>query len=598
MTVNTFPLLKTKISNERLMSALLLVLLLYNLPRLIADPGAVLPLLLLFVIGLVLDAVAHFILYKRPVCAVSAAVTTLILYTVSPGAPFWAQCAALAAALIVGKAIWGGTGKNPLNPAMLGLALMAILTPLKQPAFDPSYYLLPAMLLSLPFLFIRPYAGLGMIIGMLASLLLDHNLTAGSLVSSGVFFWSCLVMTDPVTTTSKPAAGFVIGLLAGFVPGFTGGSAAAMPIGILISNLFSYLADWLNLGPDEKLRKKFGRHQKITLTSDNAYTDLTDVNETAFTGDIPSCEEILRRIERNTVYGMGGAAFPAALKIRTVMESDAKDKHLVLNAAECDPGLVHDKWLLRNRLREVLKGIEILEKCLSFTSVTIAAKNVNEISVPAPVRMHRVPDFYPAGAEKILVRDVLKTDMDKRLPAACGILVLNIQTVFAICEAVMFDRKADTRFLTVADLDTRTGKVVHVRLGAGVYDTVRMLLPRAINVYTGGGIMNARFSDDNAVIDEKMNLIAAGQFVPFREGICSQCNLCSAYCPVSLRVREIAHYIDAEAPDKASRLQPVRCLDCGLCSAVCPAGRDQARRIRDAKKFTADKKPVANGNTL
>jgi Na+-translocating ferredoxin:NAD+ oxidoreductase RnfC subunit len=67
---------------------------------------------------------------------------------------------------------------------------------------------------------------------------------------------------------------------------------------------------------------------------------------------------------------------------------------------------------------------------------------------------------------------------------------------------------------------------------------------------------------------------------------------------VSLRVREIAHYIDAEAPDKASRLQPVRCLDCGLCSAVCPAGRDQARRIRDAKKFTADKKPVANGNTL
>jgi Na+-translocating ferredoxin:NAD+ oxidoreductase RnfD subunit/ferredoxin len=598
VTVNTYPLLKTRLSNERLMSALLLVLLLYNLPRFVAAPGSILPLLLLLVIGLVMDAAIHLILYKRPICAVSAAVTALILYTLSPGALFWAEFAALAAALVIGKAIWGGTGKNPLNPAMFGLAFMAILSPLPLLAFDPSYYLLPAILLSLPFLFIRPFAGLGMIIGMLASLLIGRTLTAGSLLSSGVFFWGCLVITDPVTTTSKPAAGFVIGLLAGFVPGLTDGSVAAMPIAILVSNLLSYLADWLNLGRNEKLKKTFGRNRKIMLAGNTAYTDLAGDMHTKALNAIPSCEEILRRIEKNKVFGMGGAAFPAANKIRTVMESKAPDKHLIINAAECDPGLVHDKWLLRNRSNEILQGIEILQKCSPFKSVTVAAKSFDGVSFPEPVRLHKVSDFYPAGAEKILVGNVLKKASDNQIPAASGILVLNVQTVYAIREAVMLNRKADTRFLTIADLDNRTGKVVRVKLGAGVYETAREVLPRAVNIYTGGGIMNAYLADDDAVIDEKTNFLAAGPFRAFREAVCSQCNFCSAYCPAALHVREIAHYIDENKPDKAALLHPEKCMECGLCSSVCMAGRDQAKRVKTAKIFVSEKDSVANDQTV
>lgn len=317
------------------MSALSLVLLLYNLPRFLAAPGDILKLLLLLFIGLVLDAGAHFILYKRPVCAVSAAVTALILFTLSPAAPFWAECAALAAALIVGKALWGGAGKNPLNPAMVGLTLLFILTPLKSPAFEPSRYLLPAVLLSLPFLFIRPFAGLGMIAGMLASLLSGRILTGAAVLATGVFFWGCVVITDPVTTTSKLIAGLIIGFLAGFLPGLAS-HPAAMPIGILVSNLLSYLTDWFDFGGDVKLQKKFGARQKITIYSETPYIDLTGGDGKAPAGDLPSCAEILRRIENSKVFGMGGAAFPTAEKIKIVMESESCEKHLVVNAVECD----------------------------------------------------------------------------------------------------------------------------------------------------------------------------------------------------------------------------------------------------------------------
>ncbi len=574
------------------MSALVLVLILYNLPRFYLSPGDILPVTLLIIISLVLDAAAHLILYKRPVCAVSAAVTALILFTLSPGAPFWAECAALAAALIIGKAVWGGTGKNPLNPAMAGFAFLMLLIPLEYPVFRLSGLLLPAVFLSLPFLFIRPYAGLGMITGMLLSLVSEQNLTAEAVLESGVFFWGCLVITDPVTTTAKPFPGLMIGLLAGFAPGLTG-SPAAMPVGILISNLLSFMTGRLDLGPNEKLRKKFCGNQKIRLSGESAvYIDLSGENDAEDTGEIPSADVILRRIENSGVFGMGGAAFSTAQKIKTVMASEAPDKHLIVNAAECDPGLLHDKWLLSNRTKEITKGIEILRKCVPFKSVTVAAKSFDGVRFPEPVRSYTVNDFYPAGAETLLVGNILKGAPKESIPAECGILVLNVQTVYAICGAVLSGRRADTRLLTIADVDSRRGKVVRVRLGAGVYETVLKVLPRAVNVYTGGGIMNACLAGDEAVINEKTNFLAIGRIAGFREALCSRCDFCSAYCPAFLHVREIAHLIDENKPDKAALLHPEKCMACALCSAVCPAGRDQAKRVKAAKNH------IANAQTL
>ncbi|NLA86319.1 MAG: hypothetical protein GX847_03350, partial [Clostridiales bacterium] len=291
------------------------------------------------------------------------------------------------------------------------------LTPLGCPLFRLSGLLLPAVFLSLPFLFIRPYAGLGMIAGMILSLVSKRSLTAESVLGSGVFFWGCLVITDPVTTTSKPFPGLIIGLLAGFAPGLTG-SPAAMPVGILISNLLSFMTDRLDLGPNEKLQKKFGRKHKIQLTGERAvYIDLSGENDTEDTGDIPSAEEILRRIENSGVFGMGGAAFPAAKKIRTVMTSETADRHLIVNAAECDPGLLHDKWLLKSRTKEIIKGIEALRKCVPFKSVTVAAKRFDGIRFPAPVRTFTVNDFYPAGVQTLLVGNILGSPLKGRPPA-------------------------------------------------------------------------------------------------------------------------------------------------------------------------------------
>jgi ferredoxin len=574
------------------MSALLLVLLLYNLPGFLFDPSGLPRLLLLAVLGLALDAVAHFLIHKQPVCAVSAAVTALVLFTLSPGAPAAVQCLAVAAALVLGKLVWGGTGKNPLNPAMVGLALLAFITPAAYPPFTPSWLLLAAALLSLPFLLIRPYAGLGMMLGMAAALLLRRELSLPALMAWGVPLWGCLVITDPVTTPPRPVAGIVVGAAAGFIPMLTGSMSAALPLGVLLSNILSRQVDRMRLGKAENLKKTFGRGGRLRFSP--VLTPFEDLSgETVPEGPAlsPDCEmgleprEILARIEENRITGCGGAAFPSARKLRTVMDAALSDKHLIVNAVECDPGLIHDKWLLTHRRDELRQGIALLLRCVPFKSVTVAAKDFYGAAFPPPVRLHKVRDYYPAGAEKLLIRDVLKIVLQPgEIPSELGILVLNAQTVASLCDAVLYNRKAGVRYITVADLNTMSGTVVKVRLGDSVGDTARRVYPNAVNVYIGGGAMSARLADDDAVIDEKTNFLGGGAVRGLREALCSRCGACTAYCPMELPVREISQFVDEGRGEEAAKLGPELCIECNLCSAVCPAGRDQAKRMRTAKR--------------
>ena len=73
-------------------------------------------------------------LRRRPVMPalsdLSAVLTgSLIALSLPQAAPWWLVIAAAASSIILGKHIYGGLGQNPLNPAMLGYAIMIISAP-------------------------------------------------------------------------------------------------------------------------------------------------------------------------------------------------------------------------------------------------------------------------------------------------------------------------------------------------------------------------------------------------------------------------------------------------------------------------------------
>lgn len=278
---------------------------------------------------------------------------------------------------------------------------------------------------------------------------------------------------------------------------------------------------------------------------------------------------------------MGGGGFPLAEKLDTVIKSGAKEKYIIINAMECDPGLFHDKWLMHNRPDEIAKGVAILEKLAGFKSIYCATKAAESFSLPEPVVMRRLPDIYPFGAERILTERLLEISIpEDSNPAQYGILVVNVQTVLCVYEAVCCDEKADTRYITVSDLTAGTGLVARVRLGERIGDIVERTVGSKGMIFVGGGIMQAHCASEDETVGRNTNFIAVGMLPRYKESVqCISCGLCRLCCPRGLNVKRIADLVDGEKLLEAQVLNTGSCLGCGICSYVCPAGRNLTGRV-------------------
>ncbi|MGE5677375.1 MAG: RnfABCDGE type electron transport complex subunit D, partial [Pseudomonadota bacterium] len=140
--MNTYPLIRNRWSNEHLLTVLFITASLYQLPDFIASGANVVRYALMVMMALLVDAGANYLRYRKPVCAVSAAVTAAVLYPVIKGLPGWAGILGIIVALVFGKHLWGGTGRNILNPAVTGMFVMSIFFPLGLKLFEPSNLLL------------------------------------------------------------------------------------------------------------------------------------------------------------------------------------------------------------------------------------------------------------------------------------------------------------------------------------------------------------------------------------------------------------------------------------------------------------------------
>ena len=246
-----YPLIRVRWSNEHIMAALFAVLLLYILPVWIDNPGDIPAFLAVLAFSLLLDAVCGFLRYKRPVCSVSAAVTAGILHVLTPGIPLWGRLIGVFAAIIIGKQLWGGTGKNTMNPAMLGYLVICIMFTADTAPVETTALLIPALILSVPFILFRPFAAIGYFAGIIAAWLTGGIAEVAPIAASCIFLGS-IVLTDPVTVTPMKSLGLAGGFAAAFLPLFTARPAMFFALAVLIFNLTSYLAGEFLSKPHEK----------------------------------------------------------------------------------------------------------------------------------------------------------------------------------------------------------------------------------------------------------------------------------------------------------------------------------------------------------
>ncbi len=311
-----------------------------------------------------------------------------------------------------------------------------------------------------------------------------------------------------------------------------------------------------------------------------------------------SKEEIIKRIRMAGIVGMGGAGFPTHIKL-----SPPKDKtitNIIVNGAECEPYLTSDHRVMLETPEEVLSGLSIVMKLFSLDSGTIAIeenkpdaiKVLQECSKDYPgISVVTLKKKYPQGGEKQLIYAVCGQEVPSgSLPADVGCIVLNIDTVTAICRAVTKGVPLIRRIVTVSGDCVQSPGNFFVRLGTPfsvVLEAAGGVISEPKKILMGGPMMGiSGHSLDVPVVKgtSAILLFSEKETTLGQETPCIRCGKCIDVCPMSLRPSFLnAYYVKGDW-DKCREEHCQDCIECGCCSYVCPAKRHLVQSIRVAKE--------------
>ncbi|MCV7383252.1 NADH-ubiquinone oxidoreductase-F iron-sulfur binding region domain-containing protein [Mycolicibacter longobardus] len=137
---------------------------------------------------------------------------------------------------------------------------------------------------------------------------------------------------------------------------------------------------------------------------------------------VPDADEFLAEVDRSGLLGRGGAAFPLAVKLRSVRDAARRGRDTVVlaNGEEGEPASVKDRWLLRNRPHLVLDGLRLAaaavaaDRAYVYVSDPTAANSVEhalaeldtKVLGGLTISVFTVDAGYVAGEETAAVRAI------------------------------------------------------------------------------------------------------------------------------------------------------------------------------------------------
>ena len=153
------------------------------------------------------------------------------------------------------------------------------------------------------------------------------------------------------------------------------------------------------------------------------------------------------------IVGMGGAGFPTHVKM-----GELKGGVIIANGVECEPLLKHNVKQMEEAPGLIYRGLKYAMETTGATRGIIAIKDKNTKAIETMrkiiddpnVSVFPLPDIYPMGEERAIVREVLgKLLAVDQLPSAAGAIISNVETLAGICEAVEDKKPFITKNVTV-----------------------------------------------------------------------------------------------------------------------------------------------------
>lgn len=302
-------------------------------------------------------------------------------------------------------------------------------------------------------------------------------------------------------------------------------------------------------------------------------------------------EELVEFMMNAGIVGCGGAGFPAYMKYKNVKDI----KKLIINAVECEPYITADYKMIQSNLDLMVTGVLAMKKMAQAQACVIAIKKTHPelikqvqeaVANIADVTVVSVPDVYPMGWERTLVRQLMKADY-KRLPSEIGAIVNNATTAIAFGNALINGMPIIEKMVTVSGDGIKEPCNVRVPVGMQVKEITEACggyTDEEVKLIAGGPMMGKTIVNDQFVVDRASNALTVLKTVPYKDVACLRCGQCSDHCPAGLQPVRIAQSLNAKDKAMMERLSVMDCIECGLCTYVCPSRLDVTENVCKAKR--------------
>lgn len=307
--------------------------------------------------------------------------------------------------------------------------------------------------------------------------------------------------------------------------------------------------------------------------------------------------EILKKVQDAGIVGLGGATFPAHVKLSP--PPGKKADVLIINAVECEPYLTCDHQLMMEHGEEILIGVSILMKALEVEKAIIgiennkpdAIKHLKQLAATFKgISIEPLKVQYPQGGEKQLIDAVIRRQVPSgRIPVEVGAVVFNVGTTFAVYEAVQKNKPMFERVMTVTGKDAPNPSNFRVRLGTYLAHVVEQAggVPEGTGKIIGGGPMMGRSLMNLNVPMAKGS--AGVLFMRDEEAVrmpvlnCIRCSKCVSVCPMGLEPYLLMAQSERNMWSEMETDRVMDCIECGSCSYTCPSNRPLLDYIRYGK---------------
>lgn len=375
------------------------------------------------------------------------------------------------------------------------------------------------------------------------------------------------------------------------------GQLIAKSSGFVSANIHSSVSGKVFKIDDVMDASGFRRTSIIIKVDGDEWMEEIDRSEDLVKEISASKEDIIKKVGDAGIVGLGGATFPAHVKLSVPPGKTAEV--LIINAVECEPYLTSDHRIMLEKGDEIMVGIQILMKALEVNRAIVGIENNKPDAIAHMTQLAAnykgievcpLKTQYPQGGEKQLIAATIKREVPSgALPIEVGAVVQNVGTAFAVYEAVQKNKPLIERVATITGKSVKNPSNWMFRIGTPVSDIIEAAggMPEDTAKIVGGGPMmgKALSSVDVPLTKGSSGLLLLPHEETARKNIqnCIRCGKCVSACPMGLEPFLLMVCADKKDYERLENDAVMDCIECGSCSYTCPANRPLLDYIRLGK---------------